>query len=126
MTPTGKRKVIHVSFSAAIVDNVYSPTIQVVGDIANAVWQIHEKLREKSIKWDSQPEFKKYKEITDKLMEEGMDDAAFPMNITRVVGDLRKALPEDGILSLDNGLYKVIIARLYKAYQPNTDRKSVV
>jgi len=119
MTPEGKRKIIHVSFTPAIVDNVYSPTIQVVGDIANAIWQIHEKLREKGLTWD-QPEFKRFKEITDELMEEGLSDPAFPMNITRVVGDLRKALPEDGILSLDNGLYKVIVARLFKAYQPNT------
>lgn len=29
-------------------------------------------------------------------------------------------MPEDGILCLDNGLYKVWFARNYKAYQPNT------
>jgi acetolactate synthase-1/2/3 large subunit len=119
MTPTGKRKVIHLAFTPAVVDNVYSPTIQVVGDIANAVWQIHEKLRERGLTWD-QPIFKRYKELTDKLMEEGLDDPTFPMNITRVVRDLRKVLPENGIISLDNGLYKVVVARLFKAYGPNT------
>jgi len=119
MMPTGKRKVIHLSFSPAVVDNVYSPTTQCIGDIANAVWQIHEKLRGTGMTWD-QPIFKRYKELTDKLMEEGLDDPAYPMNITRIVGDLRKVLPEDGILSLDNGLYKVVVARLFKAYQPNT------
>jgi acetolactate synthase-1/2/3 large subunit len=29
-------------------------------------------------------------------------------------------MPEDGILCLDNGMYKIWFARNYKAYQPNT------
>lgn len=117
MHPGGTRKVIHVSFTPAIVDNVYSPSAQVIGDIANAVWQIHEGLRQKT--WD-QPVFRRYKELARKALEEGMGDEAFPMNIARVVADFRRVLPDDGILSLDNGLYKVIVARLFKAYQPNT------
>lgn len=121
MSPEGKRRVIHISFSPVMVDNVYSPTVQVVGDIANAVWQIHEKLRESNKTWDAERScFDRYKELTDKLIVQGQDDNAFPMNIARVVSDLRRVLPEDGILSLDNGLYKVATARLYKGYQSNT------
>jgi acetolactate synthase I/II/III large subunit len=121
MHPTGKRRVIHIAFSPAIVANVYSPTVQVVGDIANAVWQIHEKLRESKRTWDAEWTcFRRYKEITDKLIVQGQDDDAFPMNVARVVFDFRSVLPDDSILSLDNGLYKVATARLYKAYQPNT------
>ena len=108
-----------VEGTPAIVDNVYSPSAQVVGDVANAVWQIHESLREKGKTW-VQPVFRRYKELADIKLSQGMDDDAFPMNIVRVVAELRKVLPEDGILSLDNGLYKVVVARLFKAYQPNT------
>ena len=120
MLPGGMRKVIHISFTPAIVDNVYSPSAQVVGDVANAVWQIHEQLRKKGKTWWDQPVFRRYKELADEKLQEGLDDSAFPVNIARVVSDLRNALPEDGILSLDNGLYKVVVARLFKAYQPNT------
>ena len=49
-----------------------------------------------------------------------MDDKSFPMNVSRVVADIRKALPDDGIISLDNGLYKIVVARLFKAFGPNT------
>ena len=119
MTPGQKRKVIHISFSPANVDNVYSPTLQVVGDVANAVWQIHESLRANGKTWD-QPVLKRYKELTDPLLREGMDDGSFPVNINRVVADIRMVLPEDGILSLDNGLYKVVFARLFQTYHPNT------
>ena len=33
---------IHVSFRSAEVDPVYFPQIEVIGDIANAIWQIKE------------------------------------------------------------------------------------
>ena len=64
--------------------------------------------------------FRRYKELADEKLQEGLDDSAFPVNIARVVSDLRSALPEDGILSLDNGLHKVVVARLFKASQPTT------
>jgi len=33
---------------------------------------------------------------------------------------VRKAVPDDGILAFDNGLYKIWFARNYKAHMPNT------
>ena len=36
-------KVIHVNFLSAAVDPVYFPQVEVVGDIANSIWQIKEK-----------------------------------------------------------------------------------
>ena len=36
----GKRTVIHVNYLTAEVDTVYFPQIEVVGDIANAIWRI--------------------------------------------------------------------------------------
>ena len=121
MRPGQRRKVIHLAFTPATVDNVYSPTLQVIGDVANAVWQIHQQLTEQGISWkNKQPVFQRYKELADAKLQQGLDDDSFPLNITRVCADLRRVLPEDGILSLDNGLYKVILARLFQAYQPNT------
>ncbi len=38
----GTAEVIHVSFRSAEVDPVYFPQIEVVGDIANAIWQMKE------------------------------------------------------------------------------------
>ena len=44
-------KVIHINFSSAEVDPVYFPQVEVVGDIANSIWQITTKL-EKQSHWD--------------------------------------------------------------------------
>ena len=34
--------------------------------------------------------------------------------------DIRKVMPDDGIVTLDNGVYKIWFARNYPAYHPNT------
>jgi acetolactate synthase-1/2/3 large subunit len=38
----------------------------------------------------------------------------------RVVADVRKVLKDDGIVTLDNGMFKLWFARHYHAHQPNT------
>jgi len=35
-------------------------------------------------------------------------------------GNVRKVMPSDGIIALDNGMYKIWFARNYKAHAPNT------
>jgi len=36
------------------------------------------------------------------------------------VADVRRAMPDDGIIALDNGMYKIWFARNYRSSQPNT------
>jgi acetolactate synthase-1/2/3 large subunit len=36
------------------------------------------------------------------------------------VHDIRQVMPDDGIIALDNGVYKIWFARNYKAHKPNT------
>ncbi|WP_236166759.1 thiamine pyrophosphate-dependent enzyme, partial [Pseudomonas juntendi] len=38
----------------------------------------------------------------------------------RLVADIRRVLPSEGIVALDNGIYKIWFARNYKAHKPNT------
>ena len=52
MKPDGF-KVIHINYTNASVDPVYFPQAEVTGDIANAVYQIKEKI-ERQIHWDFQ------------------------------------------------------------------------
>ena len=113
-------QVIHVSFSPAEVDPVYFPQLEVIGDIANAVWQIKVELSKKgNLNWDfgRMMEVKKHH---DKNMSEGKDDPRFPIYPQRLVSDIRKVMPEDGMICLDNGVYKIWFARNYPAYQSNT------
>jgi len=44
----------------------------------------------------------------------------FPIYPQRMVSEIRRLVPEDGIIALDNGVYKIWFARNYRAYQSNT------
>lgn len=112
------RKVIHINFISAKVDPVYFPQLEVVGDIANSIWQIKEGLEVQS-SWDFS-RFATVREHVEASILEGSDDDRFPVYPQRLVADVRKVMPSDGIVALDNGVYKLWFARNYKAHKPNT------
>lgn len=114
----GRRKVIHVNFYPAPIDDVYFPTLEVIGDIAHSVWAIAEKITPQKT-WD----FGFFNLIAARLkghMAEKIEDPSFPIKPQRLVSALRRAVPDDGILALDNGMYKIWVARNYPAYEHNT------
>ena len=112
------RTVIHVNFRTAEVDPVYFPQVEVVGDIANSVWQIKQALTAQE-HWDFNY-FLKIRERVEAHLLEGADDPRFPIYPQRLVADIRKVMPDDGIIALDNGVYKIWFARNYRAHLPNT------
>jgi acetolactate synthase-1/2/3 large subunit len=114
----GGTDVIHINFRSAEVDPVYFPQIEVVGDIANAVWQISEAL-EPQPHWDFN-RLMAIREANEVQVAEGADDDRFPIYPQRLVADVRRAMPSEGIVALDNGIYKLWFARNYKAHKPNT------
>lgn len=117
MRPDGF-KVIHIHFSSAAVDPVYFPQLEVVGDIANSIWQILQGIK-KQPTWDFS-RFMQIKAVVEDHMQICVDDDAYPVCMSRLVSDVRKIMPSDGIIALDNGIYKIWFARNYKAHQPNT------
>jgi acetolactate synthase-1/2/3 large subunit len=111
------RKVIHINFYSAKVDNVYFPQLEVIGDIANALWQIKEKI--KRADWDSTA-FLKNKASLENYFNEKSGNNSFPIKPQSLVKIIRETLPEDSIVTLDNGMYKLWFARHFKAYLPNS------
>jgi len=111
-------QVIHINFLTAEVDPVYFPQLEVIGDIANSIWQINERIMPQG-SWDFSYSLKVKKAVDAHLLE-GADDARFPMLPQRFVADVREAMPSNGIIALDNGVYKIWFARNYKAHEANT------
>ena len=114
----GRRTVIHINFSSAEVDTVYFPQIEVVGDIAHTVERLTDAL-DAQAHWDFRY-FNKVRKAFHAQLGQYADEARFPMHPVRIVADTRRCMPDDGILCLDNGMYKLWYARYYKARQPNT------
>lgn len=117
MTENGV-KVIHINFSTAQIDEVYFPQLNVIGDIANSVQTITKHIEDFS-NWDFSY-YERIKADVEEHLTKYSEDRRFPMLPQRLVHLLREELPEDGIVTLDNGIYKIWFARNYKCYQPNT------
>ena len=111
-------KVIHINFYSAEVDDVYFPNLEVIGDISQALRLLTETITP-STNWDLSYFHRVQNEAIQQLREKS-DSPAFPMLPQRLISDLRQVMPDDGILALDNGMYKVWIARNYPAYNPNS------
>ena len=111
-------QVIHINFLTAEVDPVYFPQLEVIGDIANSIWQINERIMPQG-SWNFSYSLKVKKAVDAHLLE-GADDPRFPMLPQRFVADVREAMPSNGIIALDNGVYKIWFARNYKAHEANT------
>ncbi len=114
----GGAEVVHVNFNSAQVDPVYFPQIEVIGDIANSLWQLKEHL-EPQAHW-SFADFNRIRDALQEHIRDGAQDDRFPMLPQRLVRELREAMPDDSIIALDNGMYKIWFARNYPAHKPNT------
>lgn len=118
MRPKTSQKVIHISFFSSFVAYAYFPQYEVIGDIANAIWQIKEKIKPQT-RWNFSA-FLKVKEKIDKHNKEDCKSDKFPLIPPRLISDLREVMPSNGIVALDNGMYKVWFAQDYTAHEPNT------
>jgi acetolactate synthase I/II/III large subunit len=110
--------VIHINFEPSNVDEIYFPQLDVVGDIANALWQMSERI-EVPEHWDF-TFFHKVKLTVDVKIAEGSEANDYPLIPQRLVAEVRNALSAEDILTLDNGMYKVWFARNYRALTPNS------
>ncbi len=110
--------VAHINCSPAAVDPVYFPQLEVIGKISDNVLRIAEKLGTQT-HWD----FSFFEKERDKLeasVKKYAADDHYPVRPPYLVKTVREAMPDDGIIALDNGIYKIWFARNYKAYHPNT------
>ena len=113
----GGKKVIHVNNFSAEVDEVYFPQVEIVGDIASSVRRFTDKIDNSN--WETDY-FQRVKDEVEEHLSKYFEDVRFPILPQRLVKILRDQMPDDGVVTLDNGVYKIWFARNYKAYKPNT------
>ena len=116
MGPKGP-KVIHVACTAANVEQVYFPHAEVIGDVGASLALLADRLEGK-LRPDAA--FLGLRgEILERIRDRAEEDR-FPVTPQRIVHDVRKVMPEDGIVCLDNGMYKIWFARNYRTHVANT------
>jgi len=113
----GRHEVIHIGFVPATVEEVYFPQAEVVGDIAKGLDLLAGQLEGK-LKMN--PDWVGLrKDILGHITDRAEEDR-FPLTPQRIVHDVRQVMPPDGIVTLDNGMYKIWFARNYRTDVANT------
>ena len=110
-------KVIHVNFYPAEIDDVYIPTHEVVGDISHTLWSLAEKIKINP-SWDFS-HFFKVRDVLKKDIKKFTDSLEFPLRPEAIISNVQKIFPSDGIIALDNGMYKIWVARNFVVKDQN-------
>lgn len=112
------QKVVHINFLPAENDPVYFPQVELTGDIANAIWQLDQAMTDLPT-WNFDA-LHRIAAAQRASTEQDAQDDRFPVLPQHLVGVVREVMPDDGIIALDNGVYKIWFARNYPAREPNT------
>src|ERR687885_133677 len=113
----GGPQVIHVGYTPAHVEEVYFPQAEVVGDVGPSLELLADRLEGKLTNADALLPLREG--ILSRIADRATEDR-FPVTPQRLVHDVRQVMPSDGIVCLDNGMYKIWFARNYRTYTANT------
>jgi acetolactate synthase-1/2/3 large subunit len=113
----GGPRVLYVGYVSANVEQVFYPDAEVIGDIGETVTSLAERLEGRL---RPEPGLLDLRRKILARLNDRSESAAFPMVPQRIVRDVRKVLPEDGIVCLDNGMFKIWFARNYRTHVANT------
>ena len=110
-------KVLHVGYLPAAVEEVYFPHAELIGDVGPSLALLADRLEGKL------PHAGALLPLREKILArvgERAEESRYPLTPQRIVHDVRQVMPEDGIVCLDNGMYKIWFARNYRTRVANT------
>jgi acetolactate synthase I/II/III large subunit len=113
----GGPTVIHIGYLPATVEEVFFPHAEVIGDVAHTLGQLADRLEGKLKNASALLPLRE--QILAHLADRATE-SRFPLTPQRIVHDVRQVMPDDGIVCLDNGMYKIWFARNYRTRFANT------
>lgn len=118
--PQGEKRIVHIDFLPAEVDEYYHADVEVVGDLAHTLWMMNERTRDRphcvdvrqhqAIRAEMQADFAAAKD----------DDTDGLIKPQKILWDVREVMGPDDILLSDVGAHKLWVARYYHCDEPNT------
>ena len=116
----GKKKIVHIDFLPAMVDNNYQLEAEVVGDVAHTLWMLNERVKETPLTFDVARQQETREQMLSLFAEHRDDSTTGLIRPQKVLWEVREALgPEDIVLS-DVGSHKMWVAQYYHCDEPNT------
>ncbi len=111
------KRIVHIDFRAAEPDAYYAPEVEVHGDVGPAIEALTERLEGKLA---PQPGLARLREVVAKRLFEEDCAVCHPPTPREIVYAVREVMGRQDVVCLDNGMYKVWFARLYRTFDENT------
>ncbi|SIS39553.1 acetolactate synthase-1/2/3 large subunit [Corynebacterium appendicis CIP 107643] len=108
-------RVVHLDYQPATVEEVYTPQLEVIGDLHHTLHALTEQLAGRVPHAGALLPLRE--RILAKVADRATEDRLTPQ---RIVHQVRQVMPDDGIVALDNGMYKIWFARNYRTTTANT------
>jgi acetolactate synthase-1/2/3 large subunit len=113
--PTRDRTIIHIDRTQSEVDEYYTVTVGVLGDLKHSLMRIA------ALTTPHQGHLMRpLREAMIEDMNRHSEDTGFPIKPQKIIWDLRTALELDDIVVCDVGAHKMWMARMFRCEQPNT------
>jgi acetolactate synthase-1/2/3 large subunit len=109
--------VLHVGYLPATVEEVFFPHAEVVGDVGPSLKLLADRIEGKLPQAGA---LLALREHILKHIEDRAEEQRYPLTPQRIVHDVRLVMPKNGIVCLDNGMYKIWFARNYRTLVANT------
>ena len=119
--PHRDKRIVHADFLPAEIDRFYHPEVELVGDLANVLGQLTERVREDgSVEFDVARQRGVRARMQAELAEFSDDDTEGSVRPQKAVWDARQVLHHDDVLLSDVGAHKMWVARHFHCHDPNT------
>jgi acetolactate synthase-1/2/3 large subunit len=109
--------VLHIGYLPATVEEVFFPNAELIGDVGPSLRLLADRLEGRLPRAGALLPLRE--EILARIGDRA-DESRHPLTPQRIVHDVRQVMPENGIVSLDNGMYKIWFARNYRTRVANT------
>ena len=119
--PCKNKRIIHADFLPAEIDEHYQPDVELVGDLAHALWMFNERLAAGA---PLDLDLSEQRRVRASMLAEfeacAEDDTEGSIRPQKVLWDVRAVMGPNDLLLSDVGAHKMWIARYYQCDEPNT------
>lgn len=117
------KAIVHIDFLPAEVDIHYTVAVDVVGDIADALWQLNMELERNHTHAAPLFDIGRWQKLRQTILDDfatEKDDTSFPMKPQKIIWEVRDFLGAEDYLLSDVGAHKMWVSRYYQCLTPNT------
>jgi acetolactate synthase-1/2/3 large subunit len=120
--PGADKRILHIDFLPAEVDQNYDVDVEIVGDLAHTLWRLNEKIAPYGLAplFDIRTQSAVREQMLEDFAAHRDDDTEGRIRPQKAIWDVRETLGPRDILLSDVGAHKMWVGRYYQCDEPNT------